>query len=131
WTHFYTDYGRELQKRFFDYFLKDEKNGWDREPRVLLQVRHLNRLEERAENEWPLASTQWKKFYFDFADGALVTEPFLQTATRTFDAMGNGITFMTAPLADETEITGPSAVKLFLSSTTEDADIFAVLRVFS
>ena len=38
---------------------------------------------------------------------------------------------MTSPVATETEITGPSALKLFLSSTTEDADIFAVLRVFS
>ena len=47
WTHFYTDYGRELQKRFFDHFLKGEKNGWDREPRVRLQVRHLDRFEER------------------------------------------------------------------------------------
>ncbi len=38
---------------------------------------------------------------------------------------------MTPPLSAETEITGPSAVKLFLSSSTEDADVFAVLRVFS
>ena len=30
WTHFYTDYGRDLQLRFFDYFLHGKKNGWDR-----------------------------------------------------------------------------------------------------
>jgi predicted acyl esterase len=45
--------------------------------------------------------------------------------------MGDGVTLMTPPLTAETEITGPSAAKLFLSSSTEDADIFAVLRVFS
>jgi predicted acyl esterase len=45
--------------------------------------------------------------------------------------MGDGVTFLTAPLASETEITGPSAVKLFISSSTEDADLFVVLRVFS
>ncbi len=28
WTHFYTDYGRELQRKFFDYFLKGEDTGW-------------------------------------------------------------------------------------------------------
>src|SRR3954469_16809251 len=28
WTHFYTDYGRDLQKRFFDHYLKGEQNGW-------------------------------------------------------------------------------------------------------
>jgi len=44
--------------------------------------------------------------------------------------MGDGVTFLTAPFAADTEITGPSAVKLFVSSSTADADIFAVLRVF-
>jgi uncharacterized protein len=135
WTHFYTDYGRDLQKRFFDYFLKGEKNGWDRQPQVLLQVRHLDRFEERAENEWPLARTQWTKFYFDFPNGALTSTLPASAASEfagvSFDAMGDGITLMTPPLAVETEITGPSAMKIFSSSSTEDADIFAVLRVFS
>ena len=45
--------------------------------------------------------------------------------------MGDGVTFLTAPLAKETEITGPSALKLFVSSSTTDADIFVVLRVFT
>jgi predicted acyl esterase len=31
---------------------------------------------------------------------------------------------------ETTEITGPSALKLFVSSETEDADLFVVLRVF-
>jgi predicted acyl esterase len=131
WTHFYTDYGRELQKRFFDYFLKCEKNGWDREPRVRLQIRHLDRFEERTENEWPLARTRWTKFYFDFANGALASEAPAADGSATFEAMGDGLTLMTPPLTNETEITGPSAVKLFLSSSTADADIFAVLRVFT
>ncbi len=131
WTHFYTDYGRDLQKCFFDYFLKGEKNGWDREPRVRLQVRQLDRFEERVENEWPLARTQWTKFYFDLANGALLAAPSAAPASVSFDAMGAGVTLMTPPLPAETEITGPSALKLFLSSSTEDADVFAVLRVFS
>jgi uncharacterized protein len=131
WTHFYTDYGREIQKRFFDYFLKGEKNGWDRQPRALLQIRHIDRFEERAEQEWPLARTQWTKFYLDFANGALASEPAAEKTSLTFDALGAGLTFMTPPLPSKTEITGPSALKLFLSSSTEDADVFVVLRVFS
>src|SRR5439155_12001014 len=55
WTHFYTDYGVELQKRFFAYTLKGEQNGWDRQARVQLQVRHIDRFVERHENEWPIA----------------------------------------------------------------------------
>ena len=37
---------------------------------------------------------------------------------------------MTPPLEQETEITGPSAAKLFVSSSTTDADIFLVIQVF-
>ena len=43
WTHYYTDYGVNLQKKFFGYFLKGEKNGWDKQPRVQLNVRHPGR----------------------------------------------------------------------------------------
>ena len=131
WTHFYTDYGRELQKRFFDYFLKGENNGWDRQPRVLLQVRHMERFEERGEQEWPLARTQWTKFYLDLTTDALLLGPTTQKVQRSFHASGDGLTFLTRPLDADSEITGPSAVKLFVSSSTEDADIFVVLRVFT
>src|SRR5213078_1003817 len=39
-------------------------------------------------------------------------------------------TFSMPPLDDDLEITGPSALKLFVSSTTANADIFAVMSVF-
>jgi predicted acyl esterase len=132
WTHFYTDYGRELQRKFFDYFLKGEDTGWGKQPRVLLQVRHPGEtFVERAENEWPLARTSWTKFYLNSADFSLVETSLTGEAKVTFDALGEGVTFMTPPLKTETEITGPVAAKLFVSSSTADADLFLVLRVFS
>ena len=45
--------------------------------------------------------------------------------------MGDGLTFMSRPLTEDTEITGPLAANLRISSSTEDADIFVVFRVFS
>lgn len=131
WTHFYTDYGRHLQLRFFDYFLHGKKNGWDKQPPVQLQVRHVDRFVERGEKEWPLKRTKWTKFYLDPANGSLGGKAAKKKTVLRFDAMGDGVTFLTPPLAHETEITGPSAVKLFVSSSTGDADIFVVLRVFS
>jgi predicted acyl esterase len=133
WTHFYTDYGRELQLRFFDYFLHGKKNGWDKQPPVQLQVRHIDRFAERAEREWPLKRTKWTRLYLDPAQGTLTGKPAgvkKKTALR-FEATGDGVTFVTPPAAQDTEITGPSALKLFVSSSTSDADIFVVLRVFS
>ncbi len=131
WTHFYTDYGREMQLRFFDHYLKGADNGWDKGPKVRLQVRHVDKFVERHENEWPLARSQWTKFYLDPAKQTLSLEPPKTAAKLDFAAMGDGLTFMSEPLEKETEITGPVAAKLRISSSTEDADLFLVVRVFT
>jgi predicted acyl esterase len=132
WTHFYTDYGREQQKRFFDYFLHGKDTGWSRQPKVLLNVRHPGeKFVLRAETEWPLKRTKWTRFYLDPTAMALTTKKPSKSAKLSFAAMGDGLTFLTPPLAQDTEIAGPSALKLFVSSSTKDADLFIVLRVFS
>src|SRR5262249_50629510 len=122
WTHFYTDYGRGLQLRFFDHFLHGKDNGWQERPPGLLQVRHIDRFVARAENEWPIARTRWTKFYLD-PDGGLSQKRASAAAVVRFPAMGDGVTFLTAPLHVDTEITGPSALKLLVSSSTADADL--------
>ena len=131
WTHFYTDYGREQQLRFFDRFLHGKKDGWAKQPKVLLQVRHIDKFVPRAENEWPLKRTRWTKFYLDPSAMTLTPTKPSGPLQLNFAAMGDGLVFLTPPLAKETEITGPSALKLFVSSSTPDADIFVVLRVFT
>jgi len=129
WAPFYTDYGRDLQKRFFGHFLKNEKNGWDQQPRVLLNVRHPGeKFVPRRENEWPLARTKWTRLYLK-KDLSLSEADGKGEGTVSYDPMGNGLTF-SMQVKKETEITGPSALKLFVSSATNDADLFVVLRVF-
>jgi predicted acyl esterase len=131
WTHFYTDYGVGLQKRFFGHFLKGEDSGWARAPRVQLQVRHVERFVERHEDEWPIARTQWTRYYLDCAGYRLRREPPAGAASVTFDAHGEGVTFLSGPVEHDTEITGPLAARLFASSSTTDADLFVVFRVFT
>ena len=131
WAPFYTDYGLGLQRRFFDFFLKGEKNSWDRQPRVTLHVRHPGeKFVERHEKEWPLARTRWTHLHLDPDGMRLAPTPPAADRTVAYDGLGEGVTFSTATLERETEITGPSALKLWISSSTADADIFAVLRVF-
>ena len=130
WTEFYTDYGVSLQKRFFDHFLKGEDNGWEEQPKVQLQVRHPDRFEQRFEQDWPIPRTQWSEFYLDPSNMSLTATPPSDAQDISYDATGNGVTFLSEPLSEVTEIIGPSAVKISVSSSTEDADIFAVLRVF-
>jgi len=132
WTHFYTDYGVALQKKFFGHFLKGENTGWTKQPRVLLQVRHPGeRFVERAEREWPLARTRWTKLYLHPAGQSLARAPVGRGGRLSYAGLGDGVTFLTPPLDEATEVTGPVAAKLWVSSETSDADLFLVLRVFS
>jgi uncharacterized protein len=132
WLGFYTDYGVRLQKRFFGHFLKGEDTGWSKQPRVQLLIRHPEeKFVERHEHEWPLARTRWNKFYLDPHQRGLVREPAAVVARIDYEAMSEGVTFSMEPLKAPMEITGPVAAKLFISSSTVNADLFLVLRVFA
>jgi putative CocE/NonD family hydrolase len=39
-----------------------------------------------------------------------------------------GVSFVTAPMAEDTEVTGPLMLKIWVSSTSEDMDIFVTIR---
>jgi predicted acyl esterase len=130
-THFYSNYGEALQKRFFGHFLKGENTGWDKQPRVSLNIRHPG--EEfvlRAENEWPLARTRWTKYFLAPQDLRLATKPPAGETALSYETSSDGLTFRTAPLSKSLEITGPVAAKLWLSSDTCDADVFLALRLY-
>ena len=131
WSLFSTDYGLDLQKRFFDYFLKGAQSGWDRQPRVQLNIRHPGeRFVRRHENEWPLARTRCTPFYLNTANRTLSAKPVAQAGSIEYEALGDGVTFWMPPLEAEMEITGPMAARLFVSSSTRDADLFLIVRVF-
>ena len=132
WTHFYTNYGLGVQKKFFNYYLKGEQNGWTDQDPVQLNIRHVDgTVALRGEKEWPIARTQYVKYYLDPKHLELVTEEPTSTGTLTYNAQEDGITFMTPPLKKDTEITGHSLTKLFVSSATKDADLYLILRVFT
>jgi predicted acyl esterase len=96
-----------------------------------LNIRHPGeKFVWRAENEWPLARTQWTKFYLDLADRALTAEAPGKAETLTYESLGDGVDFWLAPREEDFEITGPMAAKLFVSSKTEDADLFLIVRLF-
>jgi uncharacterized protein len=71
---------QETELRWFDYWLKSIQNGIDREPPVRIFVMGENAW--RDEQEWPLARTQYTKYYLHsagkanslFGDGTLTTE---------------------------------------------------------
>ena len=132
-THFapfYRTAGITLQKRFFGHFLKGEDTGWDRQPPIELDIRRPGEnFTTRAEQEWPLARTRWTRYHLDPRQNLLVEGPAAGEAVA-FDAMGDGLTFSLPAAAEDLEITGPIAARLFISSETTDADLFLALRLF-
>ena len=105
WTEFYTDYGINIQKLFFAHFLKGENNGWDERPRVQLQVRHPGeKFVERFEQDWPLPSTNWSKFYLNYENMTLDETAPSNSQSISYDPMGDGVTLTTKPLEEEMEV---------------------------
>ena len=130
-THFYSAYGVELQKKFFAHFLKGENSGWENQPRVALNIRYPNEVFKlRAENEWPLARTSWTKFYLQPGVMGLDTAISNTTSTMEYDPEGEGYIFMTSAMKEDMEVTGPIASKIWLSSEMTDADVILALRLY-
>lgn len=120
-----------LQKRFLGHYLRGDDNGWEREPRVQLAIRRPDGSATlRQEHEWPLARTAWTRLYLDARTLTLDSEPSADAAAVGYTAMQGEASFGTPPFERETEFTGPVALRLWVSSSTADMDIFAVLRVF-
>lgn len=132
WAGYYTEYGRSVQRQFFDHFLKGMDNGWADRPAVVMQTRKVDgTFTERASTHWPPPETTWQQFRLT-SDHALVgaTADDEVQALVAFDATGEGLTFWTAPLEDELELCGPAVADLRVSSSTTDADLFVALRAF-
>ena len=133
-THFesfYLPHYVEIQKRFFNHFLKGQDNGWGDEPQVQLAIRQVNDTAIiRKEREWPLARTQWTPYFLDAEHSGLALQVSSTAAKAVYVSDQNSVSFSTPAFDDVTEFTGPVALKLWISSSSTDVDIFAVLRVF-
>jgi len=129
---FYTAHGVELQRRFFDCYLKDADNGWRDEPPVMIAVRHADgTIRRRSERAWPLPGTKWTRWYLDADTSALAPgAPSEAAASAAFDGQGDGVTFLSAPLPAPLELTGPLVADLQVSADGDDADVFVTLQAF-
>ena len=129
-TPFYSEESLTVQKRFFDYFLKGQKNGWESEAPVTVQVRHPDGATWQKAATWPLPKTQADRYYLDAGDGGMSPAKSSASASeKSYPAMGEGVTFKTEPFTEDVNFTGPAMAKLWVRSSTVDMDIFATLRL--
>ena len=128
WAHYYMARSHERRLAFFDHFLRDRPTSVATWPRVRLEVRERHGVaEERAEDNFPLARTQYRRLHLDAASGSLA-EASLPAATLRQDAKGGRTTF-DFRFKEETELTGHASLSLWLETEgSDDADIFVALQ---
>jgi predicted acyl esterase len=133
---FYTLEGRLEQKRFLDHFLHGIDTGITREPPIKLAVRRGGKSYTwRYEYEWPLARTEWTRYFLDAGEHLLApvaSAAQLPESVSSYDAgaeaPGNHVRLSTRPFSEETEFTGPVKLKLWVACEAGDADMMVSLR---
>jgi hypothetical protein len=146
---FYADEGKVEMLRWYDYWLKDIDTGIMDEPPVKLCVRTgETECTWRFEDEWPLARTRYTKYYLTaeaanadtnaLHDVRLSDTPPRRESELSYasgpEAYRRGnrdlptISFVSEPLASDVEITGHINLVMWVSSETDDMDVFAYLR---
>ena len=108
--------------RWFDYWLKGIDTRIMEEPSVRLFV--MGTGEWKASEGWPLAETKWTPFYLH-RDGLLSEHEFWPNEgcssfeDNLFNQRG-GLTFLSPPLVENTEVIGPIALNLYASTTADE-----------
>jgi len=146
---FYSDEGKHEMLRWYDYWLKDIDTGIMDEPPVKLCIRTGEEAcTWRFEDEWPLARTQYTTYYLTGQNAGVVDDAIhdVQLSTsaprreseltyasgpEAYRRSRQGlptISFTTEPLAADVELTGHINLVMWVSSETDDLDVFAYLR---
>ena len=123
----------DLILRWYDHWLKGNDTGFMDEPPIRLLIKGRNVY--RDEQEWPLARTEWTR-YFLRAGGELGTQRPDSSGDAVFvndpdlppNQLPPGATFQTAPFAADTEVTGPVALYFHARLDQADATWVVTLR---
>jgi uncharacterized protein len=144
--------------RFFDHFLKNVDNGWDREPPVYYRtVDAPSGVEWNSATQWPLPEARARTLHLtraagDAPSGQITLETPKRETKREFTVdyqpkckeqvnMGfmmwpcvidnHGTSYTTPPLSADTHIAGHPIADLWIASTQPDADVFVYLSDIS
>lgn len=133
WNDYYNPDNVEDLRRFFDHYLKEEKNGWETTPKVRLSILDPGNRDtvNRVENEFPLAHQQFRKYYLsaETGQGQLASDKPQRTAEHVYNSERNENAVFRVTFDHETEITGYIKLKLWVEARdNDDMDIFAFVR---
>ncbi len=130
WETYYSRERVERQRRFLDHFLKGDDNGFERTPRVRIEVREsFYEGLTRFEDEWPIARTEYVPLYLDATTMTLRDEPPAVAGEASYEATAEGrpeggVSF-THVFGEPTELTGYMKLRLWVCTDAgDDLDLF-------
>ena len=130
WPDYY-EYTEDLRK-FFDCYLKEEKNDWHTTPKVRLSVLDPGGTDtvNRPEKEWPLNRTRYQKLYLDASGNLLSPESPATESSVGYQCDDNpGEARFIVDLTEDTEYAGYVSLHLWVETDiANDADIFVMLH---
>ncbi len=124
---------QDVLLRWYDHWLKGNDTGMMEGVPINLLIKGRN--EYRDEMEWPLARTEWSKFYLR-PDGLLggaeagpeATESFVNDPYVQQGKVAPGFIYKTPPMEEELELTGPLALYLSATIDAQDATWIVILK---
>ncbi|MEJ3404834.1 CocE/NonD family hydrolase [Rathayibacter sp. YIM 133350] len=132
WPDYYDEANRADLRRFFDRYLKDADNDWERTPRVRYSVLDLqdgDEVDVPAE-QFPPADVTPTRFYLDGRARTLSTEAPVDGAQATYDVASNpnAVSFL-ATFESETVLVGYPKAHLFVEAReSDDMDLFVLVQ---
>jgi predicted acyl esterase len=135
WTEYYSTEATAMMLKFFTQFLKEQNTGMMNHPRVRLEVRESgDQIKEvRYEEQWPPAGIVWKSLGLSNSSRFLypVSNESPDADIPASFRLKNAAVEYTYRFTQDTEITGPARLSLFVSlAGIDDANLYAGIRKF-
>ncbi len=134
WPDAYCNkYLTDLEK-FFDRYLKLERNGWELTPRVRIEVQDAYDFDyqtDRPEDAFPLKRTKYEKLYLDASDLSMKKEPVALESKTAYEGATEEVCF-DYRFEEDTELTGFIKLRLWVEADGhDDMDLFINVQKLS
>ena len=132
WPDYYDDAHKDELRRFFDRYLKGEKNNWEETPRVryaMLDMEGGDRINLPA-NDFPPLGVTYLRHYLDAGPRTVGTDLPESPAEAVYDTQsGPGLVSFTMRFDRQTEIVGYPKAKLWVEArNADDMDLFLMIE---
>ena len=131
WADFHNPENLEDLRRFFDRYLKDIRNGWEETPKVRVDVMDAADIDheiKRPEKEFPIARTQYTKYFLDAGSKTMYTDPVKNESSARYN-VDNEFAIFNVKFEKDVELTGYLKLRLWVEAEgSNDMDLFVTVQ---